>query len=124
LFKAFSNETGKLLHPSSIVSKNSSMKNLEISVFMAWIFFMLFMVSIATLTIFLAVFEMSFEHALLLSVACLTTTGPIIEIMGLDKLLISELSDVSKLALIFGMVLGRLEILVVLSLITFGFKKA
>ena len=124
LFKAFSNETGKLLHPSSIVSKNNLMKNLEISVFMAWIFFMLFMVSIATLTIFLAVFEMSFEDALLLSVACLTTAGPIIEIMGLDKFLISELSVVSKMALIFGMVLGRLEILVVLSLITFGFKKA
>ena len=124
LFKAFSNETGKLLHPSSVTLKNSHMKNLEISVFMAWIFFMLFMVSIAILTIFLAVFEMPFEEALLLAVACLSTTGPIIEIVGLEKFLITELSVFSKMALIVGMVLGRLEILVALSLITFGFNRA
>jgi trk system potassium uptake protein TrkH len=123
LFKAFSNETGKLLHPSSVTLKNSHMKNLEISVFMAWIFFMLFMVSVAILTIFLAVFEMPFEEALLLAVACLSTTGPIIEIAGLDKLLITELSVYSKMALIVGMVLGRLEILVALSLVTFGFNR-
>ena len=124
LFNAFSNETGKLLHPSSVTLKNSPIKNLEISVFMAWIFFMLFMVSIAILTIFLAVFEMPFEEALLLAVACLSTTGPIIEIVGLEKFLITELSVFSKMALIVGMVLGRLEILVALSLITFGFNRA
>jgi trk system potassium uptake protein TrkH len=124
LFNAFSNETGKLLHPSSVTLKNSPIKNLEISVFMAWILFMLFMVSIAILTIFLAVFEMPFEEALLLAVACLSTTGPIIEIVGLEKFLITELSVFSKMALIVGMVLGRLEILVALSLITFGFNRA
>jgi trk system potassium uptake protein TrkH len=124
LFKAFSNETGKLLHPSSISSKSSLTKNLEISVFMAWIFFMLFMISIAALTTFLAVFETSFEDALLLAVACLTTTGPIIEMIEPDQFLISELSIFSKMALIIGMVLGRLEILVALSLIAFGFNKA
>jgi trk system potassium uptake protein TrkH len=124
LFKAFSNETGKLLHPSSIASQKSLTKNLEISVFMAWIFFMLFMVSIASLTTFLAVFEMSFEDALLLAVACLTTTGPIIEMMEPNKFLITELSIFSKMALIIGMVLGRLEILVALSLIAFGFNRA
>ena len=57
------------------------MKDFEISVFMAWIFFMLFMVSTATLTIILTVFELRFEDALLLAVACLTTTGPIIEMV-------------------------------------------
>ena len=78
----------------------------------------------AILTIFLAVFEMPFEESLLLAVACLSTTGPIIEIVGLDKLLITELSVFSKMALIVGMILGRLEILVALSLITFGFTRA
>ena len=90
---------------------------------MAWIFFMLFMVSVAALTIFLAMFKIRFEDALLLAVACLTNTGPIIEMAGPEKILISGLSFFSKMALVFGMVLGRLEILVVLSLITFGFKR-
>ncbi len=124
LFSAFSSETGKLLHPSSIVGKNNSHNSLEISIFMAWIFFMLFIVSLAILTIFLALFELNFEEALLLAVACLTTTGPIIEIAGLGKILILDLSFFSKIALIIGMIIGRLEILVALSLITFGFNRA
>ncbi len=123
LFTAFSNETGKLLHPSSVEVKSNRIKNAEISVFMAWIFFMLFMVSLATLTILLALFELPFEEALLLSVACLTTTGPIIEIVELENFLITDLSIFSKMALIIGMVLGRLEILVVLSLVTFGLNR-
>ena len=90
---------------------------------MAWVIFMLFMVSVAALTIFLAMFKIRFEDALLLAVACLTTTGPIIEMAGPEKLLISGLSVFSKMALVVGMILGRLEILVVLSLITFGFKR-
>ena len=123
LFTAFSNETGKLLHPSSITVKNRPKKNLEISVFMAWIFFMLIMVSVALLTLFLAVFELRFEDAFLLAVACLTTTGPIVEMVGLENFFISELSVFSKMALVIGMVLGRLEVLVALSLITFGFNR-
>ena len=124
LFSAFSSETGKLLHPSSIAVKKNRMNNLEISVFMAWIFFMLFMVSLATLTIFLTVFDLRFEDALLLAVACLTTTGPIIEMVELEKFLISDLSLFSKMTLIIGMVIGRLEILVALSLIAFGLNRA
>ena len=85
---------------------------------------MLFIVSLAGLTIILAIFEMLFEDAIVLAVACLTTTGPIIEVIGRDELLISDLSFIPKLTLAVGMVLGRLEILVVLSLIAFGFKRA
>ena len=84
---------------------------------------MLFMVSIASLTIILTVFELRFEDAILLAVACLTTTGPITEMTELNNFLITELSIFSKIALIIGMVLGRLEILVALSLITFGINR-
>ena len=123
LFSAFSNETGKLLHPSSVAVKNNYFKDIKMSVFMAWIFFMLFMVSIAILTIILTVFESRFEDAIVLAVACLTTTGPIIEIVELENFLIIDLPIFSKIALIIGMVLGRLEILVALSLITFGLNR-
>ena len=123
LFSAFSNETRKLLHPSSVAVKNNYFKDIKMSVFMAWIFFMLFMVSTAILTIILTVFESRFEDAIVLAVACLTTTGPIIEIVELENFLIIDLSIFSKIALIIGMVLGRLEILVALSLITFGLNR-
>lgn len=124
LFSAFSNETGKLLYPSSIAGINSKSKSFEISVFMAWIFLMLFVVSLALVTIILAMFGMLFEDALILSVACLTTTGPLIDLLGLEFFSITQLPYFSKLALIVSMVLGRLEILVALSVISSALKRA
>ena len=124
LFSAFSNETGKLLHPSSMPRSNINLTSLEISGFTAWIFFMLFVVSLALVTIILAMFGMLFEEALILAVSCLTTTGPIIQMFDLEPLLVSELSQLAKLVLIASMVLGRLEILVVLSVMTSAVRRA
>ena len=123
LFSAFSNETGKQLYPSLIAEKKVPASNFQLSLFMAWILFMLFIVSLAVLTIILAMFEMFFEDALLVAVACLTTTGPIVQIIGIEKHFFVDLQFFSKIALILGMVLGRLEILVALSLITFSFRR-
>ena len=124
LFTAFSNETGKLLHPSSVAGSNINLKSLEISVFMAWVFFMLFIVSLALLTIILSIFGMSFEQALVFAVACLTTAGPIIQVVGVEPSLVADLPYFSKLALVIGMILGRLEILFALSVMTFALKRA
>ena len=124
LFSAFSNETGKLLHPSSLVRSSSDLRSLKISVFMAWIFFMLFVISLALVTIILSIFDILFEDALVLAVACLTTTGPLIEIVGIDSLLISELSYFPKLTLAISMVMGRLEILVALSVMSSALTRA
>ena len=123
LFSAFSNETGKLLHPSSVVNNNKFTQSLDISVYMAWVFFMLFIVSLGALTIILSMFGTLFEDSLLLVVSCLTTTGPLLQIVGLENYSIIELSLSSKIILILTMILGRLEILVALSLITFGIWK-
>ena len=124
LISAFSNETGKLLHPSSITGTNINLKRLEISVFMAWVFFMIFIISLALVTIIFAMFGMVFEDAIVFAVACLTTTGPLLEVVGTETSLISELSYFSKLALVLSMVLGRLEILVALSVITSALRRA
>ena len=124
LLTAFSDETDKLLHPSSIVGTKSKLKDFGNSVFMAWIFFMLFLVSLALLITILTIFGMLFEDAIIVAVACLTTTGPIIEFLGFDTLVIMDLSYFSKIVLVLSMVVGRLEILVALSLITFAFRRA
>ena len=84
---------------------------------------MLFVISLALVTIILAVFGVVFEEALVLAVACLTTTGPLIEIVGINSLLISELSYFPKLALAISMVMGRLEILVALSVMSSAFTR-
>ena len=45
------------------------------------------------------------------------------QIIGIEKHFFVDLQFFSKIALILGMVLGRLEILVALSLITFSFRR-
>ena len=124
LFSAFSKETSKLLHPSSAAGINNNLERLNISIFMAWVFFMLFIVSLAFVTVVLAIFGMLFEDAIVLAVACLTTTGPIVEAVGMNSSLISDLSSFSKLTLAASMVLGRLEILVALSVITSALRRS
>ena len=124
LFSTFSNETGKLLHPSSLAGTSIDLKSFEISIFMAWIFFMLFIFSLASVTIILAMFGMLFEDALVVAVACLTTTGPLIEAVGIESSMISELSFFSKMVLVVSMVLGRLEILVALSVMSSALRRA
>ncbi len=124
LLTAFSDETDKLLHPSSIVVTKSRLKVFGNSVFMAWIFFMLFIVSLALVITILAIFGMLFEDAIILAVACLTTTGPIIELLGFNPMLLKDLTYFSKIVLIVSMVLGRLEILVALSLIMLALRRA
>ena len=85
---------------------------------------MLFIISLALVTIILAMFGMLFEEALVLAVACLTTTGPLAEVVGIESSLVSELSYIPKLVLAISMVLGRLEILVALSVISIGLRRA
>ena len=85
---------------------------------------MLFVVSLALVTSLLAMFGISFEEALVLGVACLTTTGPLIEAVGIDSSILSELSFLSKIILVLSMVLGRLEILVALSVISYALRRA
>jgi trk system potassium uptake protein TrkH len=124
LFSALSAETGKLTHPSSIHGTNLNLKNLEISSFMAWIFFMLFLVSLAVVTIVLSMFGMFFEDAVVLAVACLTSTGPLIDVVGVNSSMISELPYFSKLVLVASMILGRIEILLALSVINSALRRA
>ena len=66
---------------------------------------MLFMAH-SNLTIIFTVFELRFEDAIVLAVACVTTTGPIIEMVELDNFLITDLPIFSKIALIIGMFLA------------------
>ena len=85
---------------------------------------MLFIVSLALVTIILSMFGLLFEEALVLAIATLTTTGPLTELVGLSSSLFSELSYFAKLTLAISMVLGRLEILVALSIMAYAFRRS
>jgi trk system potassium uptake protein TrkH len=84
---------------------------------MAWIFFMLFVAAIVFFTVMFSMFFDNIGAGLALSVSALTTTGPLFINSGYDILLI-EMNQVFKAMLGLAMILGRLEILVIIALIS------
>jgi trk system potassium uptake protein TrkH len=86
--------------------------------FIAWIFFMLFALSLAAVTLMLALAGATFSEALVMSVAALSTTGPLMQVGMEDPIALLELSLAAKVVLCGAMVLGRLETLAIIALLT------
>ncbi len=110
-------EMDKLIHPSSVGRSGTA----EIALrrkgaYVAWVFFMLFAVSLAVVMMAFAAFGLSFEQSTVLAIAALSTTGPLTAIGGEVPIFLSELADGAKVVLAAAMVLGRLETLVIIAL--------
>lgn len=108
-------EIERLVHPHSIGRKNLVSRRIRREGgFIAWVFFMLFALTLAAMAVLLGLLGLSFEAALILAIATLTNTGPLAAVApsaGLDLLI---LSAPIKLTLCAGMVLGRLELLAII----------
>ena len=112
-------EMERLVHPSSVSGEGLGNRRIQKDgAFIAWIFFMLFALSLATVAVLLAALGSSFEEALVLSIAALSTTGPLINFAAETPIRIAELGSASKIVLCFAMVLGRLETLAIIALLT------
>ncbi len=112
-------EMDRLIHPSSIGHSNNIYQNeLRAKAFIAWIFFMLFVIGLAIITLSLTAFGFNFEMAVIASVSALSTTGPLFGFILGAPIDFETLSSGAKMTLALAMVLGRLEILVLLALFT------
>ena len=79
---------------------------------------MLFALSFTGVTLALAVVGVTFADAMVLSIAMLSTTGPLVEVGGEAPIILMSLSDTAKAILMGAMVLGRLETLAIIALLT------
>ena len=79
---------------------------------------MMFALTLALLDVVLAAEGVGFERAMVLSVAVLSTTGPLIELATDLPIRLIDLSAGAKLTMCAGMVIGRLETLAIIALIT------
>ncbi|WP_176249866.1 MULTISPECIES: TrkH family potassium uptake protein [unclassified Sulfitobacter] len=112
-------ELERLVHPNSVSGAGTAGRRLQSNgAFIAWIFFMLFALSLAGVTLLLTFVGAPFEDALVMSVASLATTGPLIEFAADAPIALIELGDPAKMILIGAMVLGRLETLAIIALLT------
>ena len=84
----------------------------------AWLFVMVFAATACFLVGVLLALGMSFENAIIFAAAALTTTGQLAQYAGDSALYWSLVSDPARAVLALGMILGRLEILVMLALLT------
>ena len=79
---------------------------------------MLFALSFAGVTLALTLVGVTFDEALVLAIAMLNTTGPLTEMGGETPIALITLSDTAKAILAGAMVLGRLETLAIIALLT------
>ncbi len=113
-------EMERLVHPNVVIAaRRRGARGLRRrGAVIAWVVFMLFAVSIAAITLLLALTGNSFEEAIILAVSALTTTGPLTQVAGEFPIAISSLGPGEKLILCAAMVVGRLETLAVIALIS------
>ncbi|MEE4188646.1 MAG: potassium transporter TrkG [Roseobacter sp.] len=112
-------ELERLVHPSSVSSGGKDSRRIQSNgAFIAWIFFMLFAISLAALTMLLALSGVDFDEALVLSIAGLSTTGPLITFATDEAIDLAALSPAAKAVFCAAMVLGRLETLAIVALFT------
>ncbi|WP_300547098.1 TrkH family potassium uptake protein [Roseovarius sp.] len=111
-------EVERLVHPSSVGHATGAGRRIRRhGAYIAWVFFMLFAMSLTFVTMLLAGFGQDFESALILSVSALSTTGPLISAASETPIRLLELSAGAKLCYGAAMVLGRLETLAIIALL-------
>ena len=117
LFRHGERELERLIHPSSIGGQGQQARRLRREgAYFAWLFFMLFALSIAASTAILSVMNLSFEDALVLTLAALSTTGQLADLAGAAPIRYATLESGAKVFLAVMMVVGRLETLALLAL--------
>ncbi|MEQ9041878.1 MAG: potassium transporter TrkG [Silicimonas sp.] len=119
LYKHGMREMEKLVLPSSIGGAGQAARRFRRQgAYVAWVFFMLFAISIAVVTLALSlVAHVDFEEAMILTIATLSTTGPLTEVAGDMPVNLAQLNDAAKAILSAAMILGRLETLAIIALL-------
>lgn len=118
LFRHGERELERLIHPNSVGGSGQSARRLRREgAYLAWIFFMLFALTIAILVAALALVGIEFETALILTLGALTTTGPLTTVAASDPIALALLPAAAKAILGMAMVVGRLELLAILVLL-------
>ncbi|MEL7182924.1 MAG: potassium transporter TrkG [Pseudomonadota bacterium] len=112
-------EMDLLVHPSAALGRQGSVNRISMrGVEAAWVFFMLFAITIAGVTLALTLSGETFDISVVMAVSALSTTGPLAEmVLGTGPASgLGGLSDVTKLIWASAMVLGRLETLALIAL--------
>jgi len=122
LYKHGIREMARLSYPSSVAGSGNHKRTIRREgAYAAWIFFMLFLVSLAVIMLLLSLTGIPFEDSLILAVSGLSTTGPLINVAGEGTLDYATISTTAKSIFCIAMILGRLEALAVIAVLNPNF---
>jgi len=118
LYRHGEREVERLIHPSSVGGAGVVERRLrQRGARLAWIFFMIFALSICLIMLALSLDGLDFQQATVLTVAALSNTGPLAEIATETPVAWTGLGVVAQVILAAAMVLGRLETLAIIALL-------
>ena len=117
LYKHGANELNKLSHPRSLIGFSGTGRDIrKEGAFIAWIFFMLFVLIGACMVLFLSFFGVSLESSVVLTASALSTNGNL-AFTAIENFGYEELSFSIKGCLLIGMLVGRFEILAIIAIL-------
>ncbi|MEM9580093.1 MAG: potassium transporter TrkG [Pseudomonadota bacterium] len=112
-------EMQKLIHPSSVGGRGANNRRIRRQgAYTAWVFFMLFALSVTLVVLVMTAYGASFQDALVLAVAALSTTGPLLDVASSEVISLADIPSGAKLAFAAATVLGRLETLAIIALLS------
>lgn len=116
LYRHGEREMELLIHPSSVWPHGHGPNAItDRGARVAFVFLMLFLVSIAIVMAALTAIGLAFEEGLALAIAALTTTGPALDALQ-EGMRYSGLPDAALAVLCVAMIVGRMEVLVLIAL--------
>ena len=110
-------ELSRLVYPSTVMASSGIGRGLRVTgQEFAWIAFILFFISISLYLLAFAATGLSFKEATVVSIAALSTTGPLSQAVMGPGFGYDELGNAAKCLMASAMILGRLEFLTVIAL--------
>ena len=118
LYRHGRHEMERLLDPALVGGGGERARHLRSDgAYLAWMAFMLFVLSLAAVIALLTAAGLRFEPAVVLAIAALSTTGPLVAIAGDMAPEFAVLGAGQRAILGAAMILGRLELLAVVALL-------
>ncbi|MEM0947653.1 MAG: potassium transporter TrkG [Pseudomonadota bacterium] len=125
LYKHGLREMEKLVHPNSVGGSGEVARQIRRQgAYMAWIFFMLFALSITVVMLAFAFTGLDFETSLVLTIASLTTTGPLTAFAADTPIDLATIGVEARTIFAAAMVVGRLETLAIIALLNPDFWRS
>ncbi len=118
LFRHTGREIDRLAHPHSVSREGAGdVSARRQGVLLAWVFLMLFILSLTVTAMALALTGLTFDQSILAAVAALANIGAALEFGGGEPVSYATMSDGAKLTLCAAMVVGRVETLALVTLL-------